>query len=325
MFRTEIEKLDIDFRIDHSKPLISIGSCFSDTIGHRFEKAKFSIIVNPFGTVFNPISIFNLLRHTARLDSLNEQNIIQRDGLFLSHDLHSSFRAGSKKELIEKFDEIKEKVHAQLQKTEVLFITFGTSWVYEQKRDGSLVSNCHKVPQQHFNKRLLQVDEIISDFFSLKELLETVNRNLKFVLTVSPVRHTRERLQGNSISKSNLRLACHYLEEMADGVYYFPSYEMMIDDLRDYRFYGSDFIHPNDQAIAYIWQKFQESFLSKKALDDIAELAQVQNALEHKAFNPQAKAHQKFLLKTLEKAEQLNKKIGLKEEIKRLKSEIIHD
>lgn len=325
MFRTEIEKSTIDFKIDQSKPLLSIGSCFSDTIGQKLSDAKFSILVNPYGTVFNPISIFNLLNYAITESNIDESTIIERDGRFLSHELHSSLNASSKEKLMGKFHRINQAVLAQIKKAEVLFLTFGSSWVYEKKRGGNLVSNCHKVPQKEFNKRLLSLDEITSGFFDMKEKLELLNPKLRTVLTVSPVRHTKEGLSGNMVSKSNLRLACHYLSEMAEDVYYFPSYEMLIDDLRDYRFYAKDLIHPNEQAVDYVWDHFLHWFLTDKAIKDHAAVAKIQSALTHRAFNPSGKAHQKFLKETLKRAEELNKQIGLKEEIQALKSKIQHD
>lgn len=325
MFRTEIEIPSFDFKIDQAKRLISLGSCFSDTIGNKLNHAKFSILVNPYGTVFNPLSIFNLLEHAIDLTELDEKGLIQRDDLWLSHELHSSFKASSQAALQKKFMKLNETMHEHITKADLLIITFGTSWVYEKKRGGELVSNCHKVPQKEFNKRLLHVEEIMNSFFSIKEKIQQINPKLKILLTVSPVRHTREGLHGNAVSKSNLLLAAHYMEEMANDVYYFPSYEILMDDLRDYRYVEKDLIHPNEQAIDYIWGHFSRALFSEKALVDHKELVDIQEAIGHVAFNPESHAHQKFLKRTLEKAEGLNKKIGLKEELKLLKERMIND
>lgn len=325
MFRTEIEPLNYDFKLDHSKRLIAIGSCFSHTIGQRLEQAKFSININPYGTVFNPLSIFNLLDHAIEQSPLDETSIIQRDGLYLSHELHSSFKAASPEKLQQVFQKKNARLHKNLKKAEVLIITLGTSWIYEKKRSQELVSNCHKVPQKEFDKRLLHLEEIMTGFFTLKEKLDELNPKLRILLTVSPVRHTRDTLHGNAVSKSNLLLACHYLSQMADNVYYFPSYEMVVDDLRDYRFFEKDMIHPNAQAIEYIWEKFSSALFTEKAIKDCEQLTQIQSAIAHEAFNPKSEAHQQFLSRTLMKAEELNKEIGLKKEIKKLKSRLAHD
>jgi len=324
MFRTEIETKPYDFKLAHEDSFVSLGSCFSDSIGQKLKEAKFNILVNPFGTVFHPMAIYNLLQHTLEKTSIGEENIIERDGLFLSHDLHSSFKAKSKEALINKCDKMSKRMRKQLKSAKVLIITFGTSWVYEKKESQKLVSNCHKVPQQEFNKRLLSLDEILNGFFAMKEKLELANPELKIILTVSPVRHTKEGLVGNSVSKSNLLLACHYLSQMAKNVYYFPSYEVMMDDLRDYRFYGPDCIHPNEQAIDYIWSKFSNTLFTQEAKDLCQELTKLNGHLSHKAFNPKSPSHQQFLKQTLSKAEALHQKVNLKKEISLLKSKI-HD
>ena len=325
MFRTAIETISYDFKLSHDAALVSIGSCFSDTIGQKLKAAKFSIDVNPYRTVFHPIAIFELIQHSLSKSSIEESNIIERDGLFLSHELHSSFVSKSKEGLIRKFDKINKRVNKRLKKADALIITFGTSWVFEKKRTQELVSNCHKVPQQEFNKRLLSLEEIMTGFFAMKEALDLINPSLKILLTVSPVRHTKEGLVGNSVSKSNLLLACHYLEQMAANVHYFPSYEMLMDDLRDYRFFKQDLIHPNQQAIDYIWNNFASALLTEEAKAICQELDKLNERLTHKAFNPTSASHQDFLKQTLEKAEKLGEIVDLNKEIGLLKSKIYHD
>jgi len=325
MFRTEIEELSYSYKIDHKSGLLTIGSCFSDTIGSKLEKAKFDTLINPFGTVFNPLSIFKLLSESLNGTELDEQSILERDSLYLSHHLHTSITGETKDKLHERFVEIGKDTLTQLKKAKVLFITLGTAWVYESKESGQLVSNCHKVPQKHFTRRLLQLDEILNEFFQLKEQLDHINPELKVVLTLSPVRHTKDTLQGNAISKSLLRTACHYLSEMANNVDYFPAYEIVMDDLRDYRFFESDLIHPNEQAIDYIWTKFSTAFMNPDTLELIAEIGKVQSAIAHRAFNADSKNHQAFLARTLRRARELDKQINLNHEIKVLRSRLNND
>ncbi len=325
MFRTEIEQNRGEFQLDHQQSIVSIGSCFSDSIGKRLDDHKFKISINPYGTVFNPLSIFRLLEHAISGEELSEKSILKRDGQYLSYDLHSDFTAPSSKALKHQFNKINQRVKKELQKASLLVITFGTSWIYEKKQGKELVSNCHKVPQKEFDKRLLNIDEILTSFFELQTKLEEVNPDLQILLTVSPVRHTRAGIVNNSKSKSNLILACHYLQEMAKNTYYFPSFEIMMDDLRDYRFYEKDMIHPSDLAIDYIWENFSNTFFNSNTQKLNAQIEKAKRSISHKAFNPRSAQHQKFLSRTLNELQELNKQVSFQEEIEYINSQIIHD
>lgn len=319
MFRTEIEPINIPFNIDHSSQLVLLGSCFSENIGDRLTQSKFKATINPFGTLFHPLSIFNLLEKEA----LNEQLIIERDGQFISHELHSSITAIDAEELQLKFKGLKAKLNDQLRTASVLVLTFGTALEYQYKIEGQHIANCHKVPQSHFDRKLSSTEGIAGTFDSLQTHLKALNPNLKTLLTVSPVRHTKDSLSVNNVSKSILRTACHLIQESYDTVYYFPSYEIMMDDLRDYRFYEKDLIHPNEQAIDYIWQKFGETFFIADTQKLNSQIAKLQRAISHKAFNPRSEKHQLFLKNTLSEFENLDQQISFQHEIEMIKSQII--
>ena len=299
-----------------------MGSCFAQQIGERLEASKFNIVVNPFGTIFNPLSIFELLEMSLERSAQLEEAFVKHGGLFYNFKLHSSFRSKDKHTLLKQIEDQFDRVKKRIKETHTLLLTLGTAWVYEKIEDQMLVANCHKLPQKHFEKRMLSVEEIVSSFFSVKELIQNVNPGLQTVLTVSPVRHTRESLTLNAASKSALRLACHYLSDMADDVHYFPSYEIVMDDLRDYRFYEKDMVHPNEQAVDYIWDKFSKSLLDHNALHLAQQWQKLKQALEHRPFNMESTKHQKFLRNTLQKLNSISNQLDVRKEIKTVKSQI---
>lgn len=322
MFRTSIEELHYPFHISHEDKLLALGSCFAEEIGGRLKSGKFDILVNPFGTIFNPLSLFELLEMSLERSAMLEEACVKRDGSFYNFKLHSSFRNKDKSGLLTQIEHQLDKVKAQITEAHTLLITFGTAWIYQKTDDQMLVANCHKLPQKLFRKRMLSVEEIVSGFFSLKESIQSINSNLQIVLTVSPVRHTRESLSFNSASKSALRLACHYLSDMAEDVHYFPSYEMVLDDLRDYRFYEKDMIHPNEQAVDYIWDKFSKCFFNSNTQQLVHQWQKVRQALEHKPFEAGGAKHQKFLRKTLDKLTLLGEQLDVRSETETLKKQI---
>ncbi|RKQ42399.1 GSCFA family protein [Roseivirga pacifica] len=323
MFRTPIAPFNSRFKINHQNSLLAIGSCFSETIGSRLKNNKFDIAINPYGTLFNPLSIFNVLEMGLTESMLPEHTIVKQNDVFLSHSLHSSIKAESVKALQEQVQQTNASVSARLKTADVLILTLGSAWVYEMKTTDQLVANCHKVPQKQFNKRLLNIEEVVAAFFDIKEQIEAVNPKIQFVFTVSPVRHTKDTLPLNTVSKSTLRLICHYLEEMTENVSYYPSFEIMMEDLRDYRFFEKDMIHPNEQAIDYIWEHFGNAFFTKQTQTLIKKWAKLQQALSHKPFNPESASHQKFVQKTIQKLEAISGNLPVSKEIEQLKQQLI--
>lgn len=322
MFRTEIEQSKATFSLHHKDLFITLGSCFSDQIGKRLSSNKFDTLVNPFGTIFNPLSVFELIDMAMEPSTALEEALLHRDGLYYNYKLHSSFRNRDKKKLFETIQKQLNLTQQRLTKAKVLFLTFGTAWVYRTKDSGMLVTNCHKQAQKKFDKHLLSVEEIMTAFMSMKELIHEINPDLQIVLTVSPVRHTRESLSLNATSKAILRLACHYLSDLAEDVHYFPSYEIVTDDLRDYRFYEKDLIHPNEQAIDYIWDIFIKTFCAADTKQTLNQWRKIQSALSHKPFNPKEKKHQDFLRQTLTKLQNLPDEINVEIEIESIKAQL---
>lgn len=295
-FRTELHPVAAKDKIDHRSNVFTIGSCFSDCIGNRLQDNKFNVLVNPAGTVYNPISIFRLLES----EGLDNTKFVKVGDQYFHHDFHSSFTArdqntlGTVLEL--KIKEIKEG----LKEANYLFITLGTVYVYELHESKSVVSNCHKVPQKNFSKRMLSIQELRTSFDQLRSYMDAINPKLKFIFTVSPVRHIKDGIAENQLSKSMLRVFCGELAE--EGlVEYFPAYELMMDDLRDYRFYKTDMIHPTEMAEDYIWEFFQQTFFTDSTQKILKEWGKMKAALAHKPFNPDSGDHQRFIKNQLDK------------------------
>ncbi|WP_017732562.1 GSCFA domain-containing protein [Nafulsella turpanensis] len=323
MFRTELQPASPDFRIEVAAPLLTIGSCFSDLIGQRLQEYKFPAMVNPFGTIFHPAIACQLMQMALEGQCPSPDTFVQLEGRWVSHLLHSRLHAQSPEVLGEKLQTLFPAVKEQLKKAEVVMLTSGTAFLYIEEANGQAVANCHKQPQKLFRKQLGSVEEITTSFNALFQLLKEANPSVKIILTVSPVRHLKDTLELNAVSKSILRLAAHQLQEMHQDVYYFPSYELLLDDLRDYRFYGRDLLHPGEEAEEYIWQKFTATYFSENALRFIKEWAQIRRALSHRPFNPSSAAHQQFLQKTIEKLSRLPYQIDVSQEISQLKSQLL--
>lgn len=318
-FRTEIKIEPSDLQIDHTQKIMTIGSCFSQVIGDRLSENKFDVQVNPFGTIFNPISIFKMLNSGP----LYEGGYLENDEMFFHYDLHSDLRAKDRKTLETIAGAKKQASDAFLNEADWLIITLGTAWVYERTGNNQIVANCHKVPQREFKKRLLGMKEIVSAFDLLIEKLQKRNANLKVILTVSPVRHVKDGLAENNLSKSLLRVFCDYACQSHYGVFYFPSYEIVMDDLRDYRYFREDLIHPNLTAETYIWERFQETYFSKQTSQILSDWSKVLGALKHRPFNADSTAHQQFLKKQIEKLAEFEPHFSVKDEIKQFKSQLV--
>ena len=251
------------------------------------------------------------------------ESFVSQNGITFNYKFHSSLRADSQSKLAEQIETNRPDLATTLKRTDILILTFGTAWVYELKSPKMLVANCHKVDQSLFTKRILSIEEITIGFQQLITKLKEVNPDLKVLLTVSPIRHTKEGLSNNNLSKSVLRVACQEICEAHDFVDYFPAYEILIDDLRDYRFFEKDMIHPNEQAQDYIWQKFSAFYFNQEALDFNTEWLPILSSLNHKPFNPQSEQHQVFLRQLLDRLQNLNYPVDVTEEINRVKSHLI--
>lgn len=295
MFRTELNLEPADFTISYPDRLMALGSCFAEHIGQRLERLKYSIAVNPFGPVYNPVSTRNSLALLLNQYQFSEADLFQHQDLWHSFQHHSRFSGPDRQAVAEHINRTLDHARALLPDLNLLVITFGTAWIYELKSSGQVVSNCHKLPEHYFSRRRLDVAEIVDMFEALLDYLYQINPKLRVALSVSPIRHLKETLPGNQLSKSILLLAAHELSERLPFVEYFPAFELQLDDLRDYRFYAEDMVHPSPTAIDYIWQKFEARYLNERELTLRQRVEKLQRALDHRPINPDAPAHRFFI------------------------------
>ena len=291
-FRTEID-LKKEFLLDPDNKVLSIGSCFADKVGHRLSNKGLDISTNSFGVLYNPVSIANTLMCSIEKDRVLgdwEEN----RGSFSNLMYHGKFNADSKEEGYKKALLAHQHAHEYLSKSSLLIVTWGTSYVYDEIETGKTVSNCHKFPANRFRRRLLGVDEIVLLWADLLQKCFALNPGLKVVLTVSPVRHVRDSLVKNTLSKSVLHMALHKLMDKFDKLHYFPSFEIMMDDLRDYRFYDENLVQPNEQAVTYIVSKFSQQCFSQAMVDYWNEAEEIEKLLSHR-LSSEGEEAQKFI------------------------------
>ena len=323
-FRTELKIIPSPATMGLKSAVLTQGSCFSDAIGRRLQMFKLNALANPFGVIYNPDSIHKVLTYGIFNEPVPEHTYLRQHDLFLNYDVHSEFSALKKEELVSHLMNTIGATHYFLKDTDWLILTYGTAWVYRRKETGEIVANCHKLPATMFSRSLLTLDSIVSSFSSFFEHLKKLNPQIRIVLTVSPVRHLKDTLEMNSVSKSVLRVACHQISSEYEDVGYFPAYEILMDDLRDYRFYKPDMLHPTAEAENYIWEKFMERYFSSDLKDFIAKWRGILLALGHKPFHPQASAHQQFLHDTLKKLDELKAQVDVEEEISIIKQQILN-
>jgi hypothetical protein len=304
-FRTTINAGVSKSTLTLTTPVLTLGSCFADAIGHRLVQSKFPALVNPLGTLYSPMAVVKGLQYVLSEAAPAPHTFIQNQDIYLNYDFHSSFSSPDLPVLQQKISDTLGSTRNFLKTAQWLMITWGTAWVHERTDTRELVANCHKMPARLFTKHLLEVEQITHAFAGCHAQLRAFNPKLRILLTVSPVRHTKETLEGNSVSKSILRVACDVLARKLDDVSYFPAYEIMMDDLRDYRFYKDDMIHPTALAEDYIWERFIDGYADAPTRRFIGEWATLRAALAHKPFHPASTAHQEFLRQTLEKLEAL--------------------
>lgn len=305
-FQTQIPIQKSDFPIDYNSKLLSLGSCFAENMAEKFEYFKFENVVNPFGIIFNVVSLEKLLVRSIRKKYFTENDIFYHNDLWHCYEVHSELSNPNKDEFLETLNRLIDSTNQQLANATHVIITLGTSWVYRHIETHEIVANCHKVPQKQFVKELLSIDQIEDSLQIIIAEIQAENPNCKFIFTVSPVRHIKDGFVENNVSKAHLIAAINMLldtENFKLATNYFPSYEIMMDELRDYRFYGEDMLHPNQTAIDYIWIKFFENYVDEKEFGTMQNVCDIQKALHHRPFNPNSESHLKFL-------ENLNQKIN---------------
>lgn len=304
-FRTELILPESERKISHADPIFGIGSCFVDSIGDKLNQGKFRVSQNPFGTLFHPVAIENALARIHSHVKYTESEIFNREEMYFSWDHHTSFSRTSLRSTLEGVNSELEKANAFIQEANVFILTFGTSWVYKIKQLDLIVANCHKVPGHHFEKVLLTDTQLKSSIKNCFSYILDINPRAQIIATVSPVRHTKDGLMENNLSKSKLISNLHSLIPQFQSVEYFPAYELMMDDLRDYRFYKEDLIHPNEMAVEYIWNKFSDRYFDEATSRKIKLAGKIHTALSHRPLNKGTIAYKTFLFNTRRQIEQI--------------------
>lgn len=298
-FRTDLQIDKLNHDITHDSGVLAVGSCFVENVGSKLNQLKFDVTINPFGIIFNPYSIAKIINRglDKPMKLERECDVLEQNGIYKSYDYHSKFNAKSYDEFIENADYQYDLLNKQLKSKEYLVLTFGTAWAYRLIESNQVVANCQKVPQSNFTKELLDLNDLIEIYSKLIKKLAAANPKLKVILTVSPVRHIKDGIVENNQSKSILLLLCKALsDDFKHNVVYFPSYEIQMDDLRDYRFYNADLVHPNQMAVDYIFEKFSNAFFTAETNNKnklIKKLNQLEGHTFLNATEDQILSHQK--------------------------------
>jgi hypothetical protein len=281
-----------------------LGSCFVENIGKKLEYFKFQNRLNPFGILFHPAAIRNFLEKVSQKWHFSEADIFYHNEVWHCYQAHSDLNSSQKGEILARLNSAVEETYEWLQKVSHVIITPGTAWGYKLLETGETVANCHKVPQKNFAKELMEVK---NDLLECVRIIQKLNPSATVLFTVSPVRHLKDGFTENQRSKARLISAVHEIISEVEKVDYFPSYELMMDELRDYRFYAEDMVHPNQIAIDYIWQRFSETWISSEAAATMKKIDGIQKGLSHRPFNEASEAHQKFLKDLQQKIESVQK------------------
>lgn len=320
-FRTELKISPLEQPITYDDALLCLGSCFADEVGARLEADKFTVTRNPLGTLFNPLSIRLLMRRAAHHIYFTPREMERnQEGSYFLYGLPTRFTSSSAEELLDEANQGLERLNTAIDKARHLLITFGTAWVYRRTQTGELVANCHKQPQANFDRKRLSVEDILLNW----EPLLARYPDKEFIFTVSPIRHQGDGLEQNSVSKATLRLAVERLVETHKNAHYFPAYELLIDDLRDYRFYADDLCHPSTQAVNYIYEKFGEAAFTPATQAQIGRLRSLTSFVAHRPLNPASERYRaecRRFIEAMEREERENK-IDFSTEIAQLKGRL---
>ena len=310
-FTTPVELPKNEFGITHKSRIILAGSCFASNIGNRLEERKFNIEVNPFGVLYNPLSIATMLERVAdgRLFDSSSPEIFEHNGQWHSILHHGDFSRSSREELIEHLNSRIVKANGKANGCDAVFITFGTAYTYFLASDGTVAGNCHKLPGKMFTRRLLDIEEIVSSISAVIEKYKALNSGIKFIFTVSPIRHLRDGAHDNQKSKSTLLLAIDKIMQLyPEEALYFPAYEIVLDELRDYRYYADDMVHPSNMAVEYIWERFVECYFNKETVALCNDVEDIVRGLKHRPFDAASEGYRKFIGNLIEKIEAIKGK-----------------
>ncbi len=294
-FRTTVKTGENRGWLHHSDKVVLLGSCFSDNIGAKMQGALIHATINPMGTLYNPMSIARGVRRLIDNEPVAGRDLFMQGGVWNSYDFHSRYSLPDKQTTINRMNQRIEQGHKALQEAQLLTITLGTAIVYRLKATGEVVANCHKVPQHEFERRMSSVSEMVIELDDLLTRLHAFNPLLHVILTVSPIRHVADGLDTNSLSKALLRVAIHeVMSRHGEYCDYFPAYEIMLDDLRDYRFYSSDMVHPSDVAVEYIWQALQATYLDDRSALAVARCERIHKRLQHRPMSANRETVDRF-------------------------------
>lgn len=300
-------------KIDYESETLLLGSCFAENIGEKFEYYKFKTQINPFGILFHPKAIETFLWMATQQEQYTETDIFNHNQQWHCFDAHSRLSNTDKSAVLQSLNEALVQTFHKIQTATHIFITLGTAWVYRLESLDMIVANCHKVPQKEFKKELLSMDEINQCLQNSIHLIQRINKKATIVFTVSPVRHIKDGLVVNNRSKAHLIASIHEVIATTTQCGYFPSYELVMDELRDYRFYDRDMLHPSSVAIDYIWEYFKKTWISEEALGTMRNVEEIQKGIAHKPFNPGSKEHLSFLYTLEQKQLQLKEVYGFME------------
>lgn len=321
-FRTELAPEAAPLQLNYGAGVVALGSCFAARIGERLAGARLPTCINPLGIVYNPLSACRLLRIALGDAPWPAATYAPHLEAWHSFDLHSQCNAPDRETFQRGVEQGFAQLRQALARAEVLILTFGTALVYRRHDSGEVVNNCHRYPAAFFTRDLLTLPDTLEAMYELVRRLRAQYPQLQLLLTVSPVRHVREGLPLNSVSKATLRLLCHQLASSLPEVHYYPAYELMVDDLRDYRFYGADLIHPNDVAEQYIWEHFCATHLSPAARAVLTRWEQVQRDLAHRPRQPGSQAHRRFLQQLRDKLLALSTSLDCSAELAQVEAQL---
>ncbi|MDR1562605.1 MAG: GSCFA domain-containing protein [Dysgonamonadaceae bacterium] len=284
-FRTEIKINPAGFQINHKDKIQIIGSCFAENIAKKLNDTGFITDVNPFGIIYNPSTIAKSITEIIEEKQYTNDEIFLYEGIYHSASHHSRFSDTNRDATLNKINSKLNESSDFIRQATVILITFGTAYVYRFQKTGEIVANCHKMPEKMFIRTRLNVKEIVENWTVVIKKLQEINENLKIIFSISPVRHFRDGFHENQLSKSIMLLAVNEIINNFPNCNYFPSYEILMDDLRDYRFYDDSLVHPSTKAIEYIWEKFAETFFNKETINKAEEFINKQKALKHIPLN----------------------------------------
>ncbi len=325
---TEIEIEDFGWRMTYQDQLMLMGSCFAENIGEKLKGLKFDTDLNPFGIIYNPMSVAKSIKMLLSDKTYRQDDLFEHRGIWGSFDHHGRFSSTSVEETLLRINQQLEHSRNTIRNAGYLIVTFGTSWAYELRSTSQVVSNCHKFPATDFNRFRLTTEEIVEEYVGLLKSLWAVNKELKVLFTVSPIRHWKDGASGNQLSKATLLLAVDQVinEFGNERCAYFPSYEIVMDELRDYRFYAPDMLHLNQVAVDHIWNKFSDSMISGDSLKLSKRILKILKAVDHRPFNSDSSEYRRFLIGNIETIKEFTRQypyVDLKNEKQHFESELI--